>query len=61
MKKEINVNWGKSRCCKAKVDYSGGGYDGEDIVPVVSRCQKCGNQNPSVFQRVGRPVKDIPF
>ena len=30
-----------SKCCNAKVEFSGGGYDGEDIVPVLTRCSSC--------------------
>lgn len=52
-----NKKWGKSRCCKAEIEYTGGGYDGEDIVPAVSRCTKCGKENPSIIQRIGRPKK----
>ena len=55
--KKRKYNWGKSKCCKSEVDYSGGGYDGEDIVPVVVSCKRCGKTNPHVIQRVGRPVK----
>ncbi len=61
MKKKRNYYWGKSKCCKAGVDYDGGGYDGEDIVPVVASCSKCGKMNPIVIQRVGRPLKSILF
>ena len=32
----------KSKCCNAKVIVSGGGYDGEDIVPISETCSKCG-------------------
>jgi hypothetical protein len=55
--KKKNINWGKSKCCKAEVDYSGGGYDGEDIVPIVMYCKKCGKVIQSVIQKVGRPSK----
>ena len=34
----------KSSCCSAEVDFSGGGYDGEDIVPIVEYCKKCGGR-----------------
>ena len=52
-----NINWGKSKCCKTNVEYSGGGYDGEDIMPVESHCKKCGKENPGIIQRAGRPRK----
>lgn len=52
-----NYYHGKSKCCKAEVDYSGGGYDGEDLCPVIVTCTKCGKNNPEVIQRVGRPSK----
>ncbi len=51
------INHRKSRCCKAKIEYSGGGYDGEYIEPVRSFCKNCGRVNPSVIQKVGRPQK----
>lgn len=60
-KKEENKNWGKSRCCKAEIDYSGGGYDGEDIVLVKVVCKGCGENNPEVIQRIGRPLKELSF
>ena len=60
MLKKKNLNWGKSRCCKAEIDYCGGGYDGEEISPVEMYCKKCGKQNPYVIQKVGRPTKK-PF
>ena len=59
MKKKRKINWGKSRCCKAEIEYSGGGYDGEDIVPVEMYCTKCGKSKPQVIQKVGRPSKVI--
>ena len=60
MKKRRNYFHRKSKCCKAEIEYGGGGYDGEDIVPVTSYCKKCGENNPKIIQRVGRPKK-IPF
>ncbi len=30
-----------SKCCNAGVDFRGGGYDGEDILPVVEYCKEC--------------------
>ena len=54
-------NLGKSKCCKAEVYYNGGGYDGEDIVPLVVSCSKCGKINPGIIQKVGRPTKFNPF
>jgi len=59
MKEERKTNQGKSRCCKAEIEYSGGSYDGEDIVPVKMSCTKCRKPKPSVIQRVGRPAKII--
>ena len=59
-KKVRNNNHGKSKCCKARINYNGGGYDGEDVVPVVFTCSKCGKQSPGVIQSVGRPTK-VPF
>lgn len=52
-------NWGKSRCCKAEVDYSGGGYDGEDIVPVLVQCTNCRKIDPSIIRKIGRPHKRV--
>jgi len=49
----------KSKCCNAKVIVSGGGYDGEDIVPVIDRCSKCG-ELCEVKPFKGRPRK-LPF
>ena len=49
----------KSKCCNAKVIVSGGGYDGEDIVPISDTCSKCG-EVCKTKRRVGRPVK-MPF
>lgn len=57
MKKKRNYYHGKSKCCKAEVSYDGGGYDGEDIVPVVMSCKKCNEVITSVIQNVGRPRK----
>lgn len=34
----------ESTCCKAEVDFVGGGYDGEVIVPVSQVCKKCGSK-----------------
>jgi len=31
-----------SKCCKAEIDYRGGGYEGAYIHPVESYCTKCG-------------------
>jgi len=31
-----------SKCCNSEVDFVGGGYDGEDIVPIKDICKKCG-------------------
>lgn len=53
-------NVGKSKCCKAEVNYEGGGYDGEDIVPIVINCTGCGKINPDIIRSVGRPV-NLPF
>ena len=58
MKKKINQ--GKSRCCKAMVNYTGGGYDGKNIVPVETNCTECGKKDPRIIRKVGRPVK-VPF
>ena len=58
--KRKNINWGKTKCCKADVECAGGGYDGEDIVPVVAYCKKCRKRNPYIIQRVGKPNK-LPF
>lgn len=62
MSKAKNKNWGKSKCCKAEVEYTGGGYDGEDVVPVESYCTNCHKAEPKIIQRVGRPRKvDLVF
>ena len=55
--KKKNYYEGKSKCCKAEVDYSGGGYEGEFIHPVVMGCKSCGRIITSVIQKVGRPSK----
>lgn len=34
----------ESRCCGAEVDFTGGGYDGEEIVPVYNVCVYCRNK-----------------
>lgn len=57
MKKD---NSGKSKCCKAEIEYNGGGWDGEEIVPITIRCKECRKINPKVIQKVGRPKK-LPF
>ena len=31
-----------SKCCNAEIDFSGGGYVGEDIAPIEEYCVKCG-------------------
>ena len=31
----------KSPCCNAKIDYHGGGYEGEYIHPITECCSKC--------------------
>ncbi len=59
MKTKRNYYWGKSKCCRAEVDYQGGGWDGEDIVPVTYICTGCGKVSPKIIQRVGRPDKSI--
>jgi len=38
-----------SGCCDAEVDISGGGYEGEDIVPITERCSKCGKLSPKTY------------
>jgi len=59
MKKENKL---VSKCCKAEVDYVGGGYDGEDIVSVTEMCKKCLEPCERIYARVGRPYKvDLPF
>ncbi len=55
-----NVNVGKSKCCNAEVEWNDGGYDGESIVSVSSRCKKCGKFEPKVIKKIGRPIK-LPF
>jgi len=30
-----------SKCCYSETDVSGGGYDGEDIVPMIRFCKNC--------------------
>lgn len=51
-----------SKCCKAEVDYSGGGYDGEDIVPVNRYCKNCMTVCDVIYSRRGRPYKvNLPF
>lgn len=55
-----------SNCCKAEIEYGGGGYDGEDIMPVTESCGKCGqllavNGNKSSYIRsthTGRRLKN---
>lgn len=52
----------KSRCCNAEIQYGGGGYDGEDIVPVEEWCKKCHNEitekvkskNPTKYKEAAR-------
>ena len=48
-----------SKCCKAEVDYSGGGYDGEDIVPITEWCKKCGESLKVNGHNVFRPKSDF--
>jgi hypothetical protein len=48
-----------SKCCSAEVIVSGGGYDGEDICPIIDTCSKCG-EVCKTKGRVGRPIK-LPF
>ena len=55
-----NINAGKSKCCKAKVEWVDGGYDGERSVSVSSYCTKCMKREPRVIKNVGRPV-NLPF
>jgi len=57
MKKELI---GKTKCCKAEIEYDGGGYIGEDLAPVIVSCKECGLIDPKVIQSVGRPKK-LPF
>jgi len=52
----------------AKVDISGGGYEGEDIVPITERCSKCGKLSPKTYSldtKTGKKVSyegtSIPF
>lgn len=52
-----NKNAGKSKCCKAKIEYIGGGYDGKDIVPIRTYCTKCHKQEPKIIKHIGRPIK----
>ena len=54
-----NINAGKSECCVAEVGVSGGGYDGEDIVPISEWCTKCGQANPKIIQ--SKEVINLPF
>ena len=54
---EKETNEGKSKCCKAEVEYEGGGYVDTEVAPVVSCCTKCGKVNPKVIRKVGRPNK----
>ena len=30
-----------SKCCGAKIEYRGGGYDGEELCPIENYCSKC--------------------
>ena len=54
MEKEL-----KSKCCNAKIEFCGGGYDGEEIVPVYQYCanclENCGIKNDSKL------VEELPF
>ena len=51
-----------SKCCKAEVDYSGGGYNGEDIVPVNVYCKNCMTICEVIYAKRGRPYKiELPF
>jgi len=34
----------KSKCCNAEVNYSGGGYNGEELCPVEINCLECGEK-----------------
>jgi hypothetical protein len=60
MLKDNKKYFGKTKCCKAEVKYVGGGYDGEDIVPITSYCRKCGKASPQIIKKLGRP-KALPF
>jgi len=62
-KKEKEKIDGNTKCCNAEIDYTGGGYNGEDIVPLSAPfCSKCGKTNPKINRPVGRPPKiEIPF
>ena len=46
MKEEINNKIKEpvilSVCCNSEIDYQGGGYIGENIAPVFTVCEKCG-------------------
>lgn len=49
--KETTKHKGKrvklSKCCNAKIDYRGGGYEGEYICPIEDYCSEC-NQTLAV-------------
>jgi len=51
-----------SKCCNDEVDFEGGGYIGEEIVPVYEVCKKCGCEC-EVKRIVPKGWKDeeIPF
>jgi len=38
-------------CCESEIDCTGGGYDGEDIIPVVCFCKKCQKTEPKMKQK----------
>ncbi len=54
-----------SKCCGAKIEYSEGGYIGEEICPVVISCSGCRKSSPYLatkWSKAGRPKKvETPF
>ena len=45
LKKPVRV----SKCCYSETEVVGGGYDGEDILPVVELCKIC-NKECSIIE-----------
>ena len=50
-----------SECCDAEVYISGGGYDGEDIVPISECCSKCGKSFPKTYNLDSKSGKRVSY
>ena len=51
-----------SKCCKADIEYTGGGVDEETVFPVLTYCKKCMTTCDTRYLKRGRPYKlELPF